>query len=103
MKAEFKKVNDRFIKTMNDCISRKECKNRVDFAEKLNTTPSTITHINQYKQNIPYPLLFDLRKVFNISINHILFNEGSQRISESKKDTIEDLIQRVSELERKAK
>jgi len=103
MKSDYKKINDRFIKALNDCITRKEIKNRVELSKLLHTTPATITQISKYAQNVPYLLLIEFCKRFNVSANYILFNEGPQRISESKKDTLEDLISRVTELERKNK
>ncbi|MES2287753.1 MAG: helix-turn-helix transcriptional regulator [Bacteroidota bacterium] len=103
MKPEQKKANDRFIKFMNDTITKKQCKNRMEFAQRIGTTPSTITHIANYTQNIPYIQLFELRKAFNVSINYILFGEGPQYISEPVKNTLEDLLNRVTELERNRK
>ena len=105
IKAEYRKVNDRLIKAINDLISDKKCKNIGDCLNKCKTKkrPTSITHIANYKQLVPISLLFELYKTFQISANHILFNEGTQKIEESKRDTIEDLIRRVSELERKIK
>jgi hypothetical protein len=98
MTPEQKRANDRLIKEMNICISNRECINRKDFAIKVKSTPSTITHIQDYTQNIPYPMLFHLYKQFGISINYILFNEGPPRIGSTKKDTIEDLILRAADI-----
>lgn len=110
MTPEIKKANDRFIKVMVDCISKKECKNRVDFAKKLKSTPATITHIASHTHNIPYLVLFEARKVFNISINYVLFGEGPPFMSDSKgtnedllNRVVKDLVSRVSELEKKQK
>lgn len=62
--------------------------NQTEFAEKLETSQNLISKYEKGQVELPFKIINNLNKVFNININWILTNTGNMFNEEIKKDNL---------------
>ena len=82
-------------------IRKKLGLNQIEFADKLETSQNLISKYEQGKVELPFKIINNLNKVFNININWLLTGNGSMFESEVgniNKSFQEELINDIQKL-----
>lgn len=104
MEKKFRQANDRCIEVLRLLISQKKAKNMSHIAKRLGVDGSRITHIENHSRNITPSMLFLLYEIFNASSDYILFGVGKPFIEDkAPENTIDELIKRITDLEKATK
>lgn len=76
-------INERFIEVSKSLIFQNIVKNDKDFAIKLGIHPQSFTDIKYNRRGVTVEMIRDLRIIFNISPNWIIFGSGDMYITDS--------------------